>query len=208
MILTHVGITFFQLTHSPRGCRSNLQVYFSTRFTGWYHENFLSNWSEENSTEHLWQKFIISQAICLRAVRPQAITWANVYAHLCRHMASLGHNALIDNYLLTKAFIWHISAMLCLSNLHFNVWYWPLFSTTLRWRHNERDGVSNHRRFDCLLNRLFRRRSKKTSKLRVTGLCEGNSPMTGEFPVLWASNAKNVSIWWHHHEQSRSYSCD
>ena len=31
----------------------------------------------------------------------------------------------------------------------------------LQWRHNMRDGVSNHRRLGCLLNRLFRRRSKK-----------------------------------------------
>ena len=53
----------------------------------------------------------------------------------------------------------------------------------LQWRHNERDGVSNQRRLDYLLSRLFRRRSKKTSKLRVTGLCEGKSPMTGEFPA-------------------------
>ena len=45
----------------------------------------------------------------------------------------------------------------------------------------------------------FRRRPKKTSKVRVTGLCEGNSPVTGEFPVEKAGNAKNVSIWWHHH---------
>ena len=52
----------------------------------------------------------------------------------------------------------------------------------LRWRHNESDVVSNHRPHDCLLNRLFRHRSKKTSKLRVTGLCEGNSPMTSQFP--------------------------
>ena len=37
--------------------------------------------------------------------------------------------------------------------------------------------VSNHDRFDCLLMRLFRRRSKKTSKLRVSGLFEGNSPV-------------------------------
>ena len=43
--------------------------------------------------------------------------------------------------------------------------------------------------------------SKKTSKLRVTGLCEGNSPVTGEFPAQRASNAKNVSIWWRHHGQ-------
>ena len=44
-----------------------------------------------------------------------------------------------------------------------------------------------------------RRRSKKTSKLRVTGPCEGNSPVTGEFPAPRASNAENVSIWWRHH---------
>ena len=46
----------------------------------------------------------------------------------------------------------------------------------LHWRHNEHDCVSNHQPHDCLLNRLFRRRSKKTSKPRVTGLCAGNSP--------------------------------
>ena len=46
----------------------------------------------------------------------------------------------------------------------------------LHWRHNEHDGVSNHQPHGCLLNRLFRRRSKKTSKLCVTGLCVGNSP--------------------------------
>ena len=42
--------------------------------------------------------------------------------------------------------------------------------TSLRWRRNGRDSVSNHQPHDCLLNRLFRRRSKKTSKLRVTGV--------------------------------------
>ena len=43
---------------------------------------------------------------------------------------------------------------------------------TLQWCHNWRDSVPNHQPHDCLLNRLFRRRSKKTSKLRVTGPCE------------------------------------
>ena len=47
---------------------------------------------------------------------------------------------------------------------------------TLHWRHNDHDSVSNHQPHGCLLNRLFRRRSKKTSKLCVTGLCAGNSP--------------------------------
>ena len=50
---------------------------------------------------------------------------------------------------------------------------------------------------DCLFNRLFR--SKKTSKLHVTGLCVGNSPVTGEFPAQMASNAENASICWRHH---------
>ena len=39
-----------------------------------------------------------------------------------------------------------------------------------------------------------RRISKKTSKLRVTGLCEGNSPVTGEFPAQKTSDVENVSI--------------
>ena len=69
----------------------------------------------------------------------------------------------------------------------------------LRWRHDGRDSVSNHQPHDCLLNRLFRRRWKKTSKFRVTGLCAGNSPGTCEFPAQMASNAENVSIWWRHH---------
>ena len=65
--------------------------------------------------------------------------------------------------------------------------YW-----SLQWRHNERDGVSNHWRLHCLLNSWFRRRSKKSSKLRVTGLGAGTSPVTGEFPAQKASNAENV----------------
>ena len=47
---------------------------------------------------------------------------------------------------------------------------------SLRWRQNGRDSVSNHQPGHCLLSLLFGRRSKKTSKLRVTGLCVGNSP--------------------------------
>ena len=67
------------------------------------------------------------------------------------------------------------------------------------------DGVTNHRRLNCLLNRLFRRKLKKTSKPRVTSLCEGNSPVTGEFPAQNDNNAKNVSIWWRHHVAARRY---
>ena len=65
----------------------------------------------------------------------------------------------------------------------------------LQWRHNGCDAVSNHQPYNCLLNSLFKRRSKKTSELRVIGLCE--------FPAQMASNAENVSIWWRHHGKLR-----
>ena len=68
---------------------------------------------------------------------------------------------------------------------------------SLQWRHN---GVSNQQPHHCLFNRLFRRRSKKTPKLRVTGPCAWNSPVTGEFHAQMTSNAENVSIWWRHHD--------
>ena len=61
--------------------------------------------------------------------------------------------------------------------------------SALQWRHNERDGISTHQPHDCLLNRLLGCIWNKTSKLRVTGLCEGNSPLTGEFPAQRASNS-------------------
>ena len=73
---------------------------------------------------------------------------------------------------------------------------------SLQWRHNEHVGVSNHQSYDWLLNRLFRGRSKKSSKLRVTGLCAGNSPVTGEFPSQSASYAEKTSIWRCHHDDT------
>ena len=79
-------------------------------------------------------------------------------------------------------------------------WYKRFLCGNITVTSNVRDSVSNHQPLDCLLNRLFRGRSKKISKLRVTGLCAGSSPGTGEFPAQMASNAENVSIWWRHHD--------
>ena len=59
---------------------------------------------------------------------------------------------------------------------------------SLRWRHNGHDGVSNHQPHHCLLNRLFGCRWTKTSKLRVTGLCAGNSPVNS--PHKWPFTRK------------------
>ena len=82
---------------------------------------------------------------------------------------------------------------------YFRNWIWCILS--LQWRHNECDGFANHRHLHCLLNRLFRHRSKKISKLHVTGLC-------GEFtghPAQMASYAEDVSIWWRHHANCVMY---
>ena len=75
----------------------------------------------------------------------------------------------------------------------------PLLSYSLQWRHNGCDGVSNHQLHHCLPNRLFRRRSKKAPKPHLTGLCAGNSLMSGELPAQVSSNTESVSIWWRHH---------
>ena len=81
---------------------------------------------------------------------------------------------------------------------------YPLASSTavsLRWRHNSRDGPSDHQCLGCLLSRLFRRRSRKTTKFRATGLCEGNPPVTDGFRSQRASNVENVSMWWRPHDR-------
>ena len=83
-------------------------------------------------------------------------------------------------------------------------------NVSLHWRDNDHNGVSNHQPHGCLLNRLFRRRSKKTSELRVTGLCVGNSPGPVNSPhkgpvtrkmfsfddVIMISAINNNPPWW------------
>ena len=68
-------------------------------------------------------------------------------------------------------------------------------ASTLQWHHNGHGSASQ-----LFTQPLFTRRSKKTSKPRVTGLCVGYSLGTSEFPAQMASYAENVSIWWHHNE--------
>ena len=74
---------------------------------------------------------------------------------------------------------------------------------TLQWRHNEHDGVSDHQPHDCLLNRLFMCRSRETWKFRATGLCAGNSPVTGKSHAQRAGNEEMfpfddvIMIWWY-----------
>ena len=89
---------------------------------------------------------------------------------------------------------------------------------SLQWRQNGRDSVSNHQPRECLLSRLIRHISKKTSKLRVTGLCVGNSPGPMNSPhegpvarkmfpfddviMLWTkwSALHHVDVWQHQYK--------
>ena len=77
---------------------------------------------------------------------------------------------------------------------------------SLQWRHNERDGISNHPRDDCLLSRLFRCRSKKIEKIRVTGLCAGKSPVNSPYKgsVTQKMSAFDDVIM-HHRESETAY---
>ena len=54
------------------------------------------------------------------------------------------------------------TSRMCFKSLYIVIYLTTVL--TLQWLHNERDGVPNHRSLDFLLNRLFRRRSKKTPK--------------------------------------------
>ena len=85
------------------------------------------------------------------SARHQAITWT--YADLSSkvfcgtHLGPNSHEVLMN-------LICNMSVLLLLK-------FCQVPQEPLQWRHNEYDGVSNHQRIDCLLNRLFRRRSKK-----------------------------------------------
>ena len=78
------------------------------------------------------------------------------------------------------------------------VWSCKGITMTLKWV---------QRRLKSPASRLFiqsflQAQIKETSKLRFAGLCEGNSPVTGEFLAQRASNAENVFIWWRHHDKN------
>ena len=112
---------------------------------------------------------------------------------------------------LTGVLVFHCDAILTIFCRHGTLFHlsmpywlyilclWDITYIPLQWRHNERNGASNRQRHDCLLSRLFWCRSEKTSKLRLTGLCEGNSPVTGEFRAQRASDAGNIYISWRHY---------
>ena len=130
----------------------------------WIRTSRASQASNENQSFFIWHVMSKSILMCnIHFIRTE-MNWVN------------------QNNLVLQRYIYIYFSM-----QHLLLWCW--FIDTLQWRHNEYDGISNHRRLDCLLNHLFRRRSKKTSKPCVIGLCEGNPPTTGNSPrkgpVTW-----------------------
>ena len=152
------------------------------------------------STGH-WEKNF--SEMWIKASFIQGNTFENVVCEIYdRHFVLASMFLLISPKEGDCHFKYHTSNVM--KQLHWYGLLWILSMTVipLQWRHNEHNNVSNHQAHDCSLNGLFGCRSKVTSKL-VTGLCVGNSPGTGEFPAQKASNAKNVSTWWRHHDWIR-----
>ena len=60
--------------------------------------------------------------------------------------------------------------------------FYEIFNSLMipaRW--NEHQDILIHLPSDCLFSRLFKYTSKKTSTVYITGLCDGNPSVTGEF---------------------------
>ena len=133
--------------------------------------------------------------------RNSNMSWVNFCLFIGRSCLLLCH--MRNSLCFTILLFCDMMMLLCLS---FGEPWWPamlhrlgIWIMALQWRHNGCDIISNHQPRECLLSCLIRRRSKKTSKLRVTGLCAGNSPETGDFPAQRASKKENVFIWWRRH---------
>ena len=77
-----------------------------------------------------------------------------------------------------------------------------MYLTSLVWRHNDQDGVSNNRRLDDLPNRFSSIDQRKRQSSASLAFVRGIHPVTGEFLSQRASNAGNVSVWWRHHVEN------
>ena len=47
-------------------------------------------------------------------------------------------------------------------------------------------------------SKVYSSKQQKHQNFALLALCEGNPPVTGEFPQQMASNAESVSMWWRH----------
>ena len=135
-------------------------------------------------------------------------TLAPLYMHLTLEVLNM-HSVVLMCWWkqgVSKAFFWHIvfRVISCADTsqrwqgfdrkfpnvIHFRggtlvLYFFRKHKYSWQWRHIECNGVSIHRHLDCLLSRLFRPISKKTSKLCVNGLCAGNLPFLVSHEVVF-----------------------
>ena len=144
----------------------------------------------------------IRSLICLFASPISSLTFFVVSSLILSLIVSLIHSHRIPFFIsfhishLISIFLSHLmvtllyylisSLIACLISIPISITIFISSFSSLQWRHNGRDGVSNHQPHHC----LFRRRSTKTSKPCVTGLRAENSPLTGEFPHKWPVTRK------------------
>ena len=116
-------------------------------------------------------------------------------------------------HLYTQLIYWHCAVILYTHVNLLNKRFWILKSwipIACWWVTHDSDVIMSSMALKSSASRLFAQQFvqaqvKETPKLRVTGLCEGNSLVTGEFPAQRASNAENVSIWWRHHDTTQKH---
>ena len=75
------------------------------------------------------------------------------------------------------------------------------------WRHNEHNGVWNHRYFDSLFNCLLRLTSNESCKSAPLVLCERNQAVTNGFHSQRACNTDSGSIQRHHYAICVNHEC-
>ena len=107
--------------------------------------------------------------------------------HIFRSEKSLG--TMVIFLLCNNLFIYQVLCTLIYRRRSLYSFLWDV-ATTLQWRHYEPEGVSNHHRLDCLLNRLI-------TQLKGNIKAPHHWPLWGESsdPLTKASSAENVSIW-------------
>ena len=180
-------------THCPIGPSATNED-FGIRTRPWFNIKILSSYQYRKS--HCGDKTILRPSYL-----HNGISYTDKMTSLCWIRAQVAW-AWISNYMLQNTVGCNCfpMPMITTSDTVFK-FHWNF---SLHWRHNERDCVSNHQPHDCLLSRLLRRRSKKTSKLYITGLCAGinwwiprtNGQWRGKcFHLMTSSCLKRLPLW-------------
>ena len=134
---------------------------------------------------------VVIMVVCLVTTNNGTISKYGLYAQKLWTNDTLVLNSPLNCHIWTNSWksrngkpcYWHLIYIIDTFALEARTLLQQRTNGALQWRHNGHDDVSNHQPHGRLLNRLFRRRSKKTSKLRVTGLCVGISPGPHKGPV-------------------------